>query len=348
MSTVPALLPQDVALLIDAPRRWRPLEGGHVLLTGGTGFVGRWLLSAFVHAEHAHGLNARIDVLTRDPRAFAAACPELAASGAVTLVTGDVRTADLAATAYTHVIHGATPSSAGVNGDRPRETLDVIQTGTNHMLDLAARGGAARFLLLSSGAVYEPPAPADGFDESSPLGAPWPRERSAYHAGKRTAEDLAWNAAEDGLEVTVARLFAFVGPFLPLDRHFAIGNFIGDALSGRTIRVKGDGSPVRSYLYAADMAVWLWTMLLDPAAAGAAFNVGSERPVTIAETARLVAAESETAVGVTILNEGSPSGAGRRYLPSTARARAKLGLEPTIDLSEAIRRTVAWHRGMAS
>ena len=129
-------------------------------------------------------------------------------------------------------------------------------------------------------------------------------------------------AGEAGLNVTVARLFAFVGPHLPLDRHFAIGNFIGDALAGRTIEVRGDGSPVRSYLYAADMALWLWAMLLDEAAAGATYNVGSEHPITIAETARLVAAESGANVGVR--RSAAAGGAGDRYLPSTRRARDEL------------------------
>jgi nucleoside-diphosphate-sugar epimerase len=343
---VPTLLPDDVALLVGSPQRWRPLEGAHVLLTGGTGFVGRWLLGAFVHANAGHGLRARIDVLTRDSDGFARACPDLAGNDAVTLVTGDVRSADLTPTAYTHVIHGAAPSDAGVNEGRPQEMLDIIEAGTSHMLDVAARSHASRFLLLSSGAVYEPPPPHGGFDEASPRGPQWPAERSAYAAGKRAAEDLTWAAAERGLDVTVARLFAFVGPHLPLDRHFAIGNFIADALAGRTIRVHGDGSPVRSYLYAADMALWLWTMLLHEAAAGAAYNVGSEQPLTIAETARLVAAESGAGAGVVVLGGGG-SGAGERYLPSTRRARTDLGLHATVALPDAVRRWLAWHRSVA-
>jgi len=344
---VPALPSDDVRYLVGSPRRWEALRGARVFLTGGTGFVGRWLLAAFVHANREHALDARVDVLTRDPDAFAHVCPDLASDGAVALVRGDVRTADASLGKYTYVIHGATPSHAYMNARQPHELLEIIETGTRKMLDLASHSRARRFLLLSSGAVYQPPAPLGGFVESSPLGPLWPAERSAYHAGKRSAEDLTWAAHDVGLGVTVARLFAFVGPHLPLDRHFAIGNFVADALAGRSILVRGDGSPVRSYLYAADMAVWLWVMLLHERAAGAAYNVGSERSISIAETARLVAAECGAGMNVTVLG-GADRGAGDRYVPSTRRACDELGVSETVALPEAVRRTIAWSREAAA
>ena len=72
---------------------------------------------------------------------------------------GDVRTVEPRRADYTHLIHGATPSDADLNERRPHEMLEIIETGTRRMLDVASRSRAQRFLLLSSGAVYQPPSP---------------------------------------------------------------------------------------------------------------------------------------------------------------------------------------------
>ncbi len=321
---------------------WAELRDARLLLTGGTGFVGRWMLASLLAANRRDALGLRVSVLTRDPRGFAAGYRELATDDAVDLLPGDVRTFAWPDGAFTHVVHGATPSDAGLNEGRPAEMLAIIEDGTRQVLDFCAARGVARVLLLSSGAVYAPPAPAGGYTALDPLGPAWPEEPSAYHAGKRVSEQLALSASSAHLGVTIARLFAFVGPYLPLDRHFAIGNFMKDALDGRTVVVHGDGSPVRSYLYAAEMAAWLWTMLLHERAVGQTYNVGSERAVSIAETARAVAAAADPPVAVEIA--GGETRPRDIYLPCTARAREELGLVETVGLDDSVRRTLAWHR----
>ncbi len=162
---------------------------------------------------------------------------------------------------------------------------------------------------------------------------------SAYGEGKRAAEFLcAAFHKQYGIEPLIARCFAFVGPFLPLDTHFAIGNFIRDALAGGPIRIGGDGTPFRSYLYAADLTIWLWTILFRGTAMRP-YNVGSAGDLTIAQLATTVrdAIDSNAEI-VTALTPDSNSPV-MRYVPDNRRVISELKLEEWIDLPDAIRRT---------
>jgi dTDP-glucose 4,6-dehydratase len=144
-------------------------------------------------------------------------------------------------------------------------------------------------------------------------------------------------------EAKIARCWAFVGPHLPLDAHFAIGNCIGDVLAGRPISIGGDGTPRRSYLYAADLAVWLWTILLR-APALVPINVGSGRDVSILELAQTVEKTLAPGTRIEVAKQAVAGAAPARYVPSVRRAEELLGLRETVGLEEAIRRTAAWHR----
>jgi len=178
----------------------------------------------------------------------------------------------------------------------------------------------------------------------SHLGGPNPLDPlSAYAEGKRAAELECALATQADFEVKIARCFAFVGPYMDIDAHFAIGNFIRDQLRGGPIRVQGDGLPVRSYMYAGDLMVWLWEILLR-GQSGRAYNVGSEEAISVAETAYAVANALSPKVTVEIAGRGNRAGAADRYVPSTARAREELGLSCRVPLPEAIRRTAAWFR----
>jgi nucleoside-diphosphate-sugar epimerase len=328
---------------------WEALRGARIYVTGGTGFVGSWLLESFAWANARLKLDATLVALTRDPASFAARLPHLANDPAISLLAGDVRTPVRDGGAFTHVIHGAVAANARLNCERPREMVDTIVQGTRNTLALAESSGAGRFLLVSAGAVYgRQPSTVTHLPEEF-TGAPDPLDVSdavhAYGVSKRLAESMAaLHGRYSDCGVTVARCFSFVGPYMPLDWHFAIGNFIGDALARRPIKLSGDGSPYRSYLYAADLAVWLWTILVD-GKSGRAYNVGSERAVTLWDLAGMVSEVLKHAGAgqPTRAREPDPKESPSRYVPSTRRAREELWLEEWVGLEEAIRRTWAWH-----
>jgi dTDP-glucose 4,6-dehydratase len=340
---------------------WPLLAGRRLFITGGTGFFGCWLLETLLAANQRLSLGIEATVLSRDPAAFARRAPHLAPGirwvrGSATDFTPELVGRELGVAverlSFDAVIHLATEADNARTLADPTAAVEVITGSTRRALEFAARTGARRFFFTSSGSVYgRQPPELKKMSEDFP-GSSDPAHLNAAYAisgkAKRDAEDLCaafWK--EKGIEVVMARCFAFAGPYLPLESKFAFGNFLADALASRDLIVKGDGTPVRSYLYAADLAIWLWT-LLARGAAGRVYNVGSEYPVNICELAETIARLLAPERRVRVLQTPNPSAPAERYVPDTRRAREELGLVERISLDEAILRTAAWARRQGS
>jgi nucleoside-diphosphate-sugar epimerase len=336
------LLADDLNHILDhTAELWDALRGQRIFVTGGTGFVGRWLLESFAWANVRLDLRASTIVLTRHPEAFQRAAPHLACDPAIKLQVGDITTFAAPDGAFSHVIHAAADMGARNSEQGAIQLFRSIVQGTEHTLEFAVRRKASRFLLISSGAVYgQQPPDVEAMPEEY-LGAPnLQYTGSAYGEGKRAAELFcAIYARQHEIQPTIARGFAFFGPHMALDGPYAIGNFLRDALSGGPLMVKGDGSALRSYLYAADMAIWLWTICLRGHICRP-YNVGSDQGLSIAETAWAVARCWEPSVAVRMAQQPNARSAVERYVPSVQRARSELGLTQTIDFQAGLKRWI--------
>ena len=326
---------------------WDELRGEQIFITGGSGFIGGWLLETLHHANRRFNLKARATVLTRDPRAFRQSAPHLEA-GEVFLLRGDLLDFRMPAGTFSFVIHAA----ADVAGRSSHESAAAVNSwnslvsGTQRVLEKASAAGAKKLLFTSSGAVYGSQPPNLPRIAETYQGAPPPAASSSiYGEGKRASEMLCTILGQQlGIECKIARIFTTFGPGQPLSSYFAISNFLADVLESRPPQIKGDGRPIRSYLYVRDLVTWLWTILFrgvpnDP------YNVGSETGISIAELAQRVAAcgeqslEAAENVSRVVLSEPAP-----RYVPDTSKARKELGLLERIGLDEGIQRTLRWHR----
>lgn len=340
MSNSANLLHDDLEYILErtAPL-WDALRGERLFLTGGTGFFGRWLLESFAWINQRLHLNAQVCILSRAPQRFARRAPHLEANSALCWQTGDVRSFAFPIGDYPFVLHAAAEASARLNREAPHEMFDVILSGTRRVLEFSAQAKTSRFLFISSGAIYgRQPPELSHLPETYP-GAPDPlAPGNAYGGGKRAAEQLC---ALSGLAVTIVRPFAFVGPFLPLDEHFAVGNFLRDALQGGPIRIQGDGTPLRSYLYAADLTIGLWTALFT-GTPGRAYNLGSAEALSIYQIAEEVATCFAPRPVIEVAKTAPLNQIPERYIPDITRAIHELGLQPRFSTNQAIQRTASF------
>ena len=320
------------------------MRGAHCVVTGGTGYLGGWLVEALRAADDAHGLGVRLTLVSRDTARAHATHPGWAADRRIAWITADVRTLPALPRDTTHVIHAAAESSTIADPDDHRAQFTTVLDGTRTLLDRLAETEVRQLLFVSTGGVYGRSALAERLDEASGF-APDPTDvRSAYDEAKRAAELLVTLEGRRGLVAPIVRLFASVGPGLPLDAHFAVGNFLRDALAGGPITVRVDGTAVRSYLYAADVAAWCWRALFH-GVSGRAYNVGAELALSTRELALRVAQVTELPpTAVRVLGEAPRDGQAQRLVPDTARARTELEVAEWIDIDDALRRTIAWHR----
>lgn len=329
-------------VLKHAASAWEGLRSQRIFLTGATGFFGRWLLETIAYANDRLALGCEVWILVRSPERFASEAPHLAQRADFFQWPGDVRSFAFPPGHFSHVIHAATVSSHYVSSE---ENVDTIVNGTRRVLAFCEAAGLERLLFVSSGAVYGPQPPDMPTLSETYLGGPDPTAlASAYAESKRMAELLCVIAANQSrFKLTIARCFAFVGPYLPLETHFAIGNFMRDVLAQRDIRISGHGQVFRSYLYAADLAVWLWQILCR-GQTGQAYNVGSDQAISLHALAEKMRVHAAVPVTVQIAEQASPDMPRQAYVPNIERARTHLGLEVKVSLDQAITKTLRWHR----
>jgi dTDP-glucose 4,6-dehydratase/UDP-glucose 4-epimerase len=320
-------------------QRWLRLQNAHIFITGGTGLFGRWFLTALLDANQRLGTHIQATVLTRNPTQLLAEFANHPGAEALNLWQGDVTNFEFPATKFTHVIHMATTSAHETfAGEDSLAKFHMLHYGTERVLQLAAKSGVRKVLFTSSGVAYG--AYPQGHVPESYQGAPSPLDAgSGLGQGKRAAEFLcSYYAEKFGFEATIARCFAFAGAGLPLNIHYAIGNFVHDALHAQALTVKGDGSPMRSFLYLGDLVHWLLALLVD-GQRNTIYNVGSDQAISIADLAYRVRDLIAPQKTVQILGDRDHNVGNfvrNWYVPDIQKARHELALNVWTSLDDTI------------
>ncbi len=347
--TAARLVREDVAAVLAVPGRLavlEPLRQARLTVTGGTGFLGTWLLELVAALNRDHGFGIHAAIFSRFPQVFRERHGKLAADRAFTFIAGDVRGPFDLPRETTHLIHAAAITNGNEFASVPTRVAAVNGMGAVHLFDAARRlAEPQRVVLISSGLVYGPqPLDLPRLPERSSALSGLGDVKGVYAASKRFAESVAAAAVSEGkLPVTIARPFAFVGPHLALHLPWAITDFFRDALHGGPLRIMGDGTTVRSLLYASDFA-WAILALAARGEEREAYNVGSPEGIDLLSLAQKIAALPPSAPEIQT-GRGQTAGNPSRFVPETRKIEALLGGPlVSVPLDRALERTMEWYR----
>lgn len=320
------------------------LRGQSVFVAGGTGFFGMWLVESFLWCNEHLKLDAHMVVLSRDSERVYKRFPHLRLHRSLSFVCGDVRDFKFQRGSYAHIVHAAsTPLAAQTVGGQD-DTFETIAEGTARVLEFAEFSQTKSILFVSSGAVYDsrnidrPILETDFSSDHIPAGL------DPYARGKIEGEQLGieW-AHRHNRSFKIARCFSFLGPCFPLEATYAASMFFRNALHSQPIQLTSAGTALRSYLYAADLAIWLWTILLRGKSCRP-YNVGSSEGISVFDFASKVASHANAGAPILAGISDSQSPPRQLYIPNVDRVKDELSLVQKVSLDDMIARTFAWYR----
>ena len=311
------------------------LKNTNIFITGGTGLFGKLFLETFLFLNDTLDTNIKIIVLTRNYEKFISHYSQFVNEN-IKFINGDIRNFNMDCYNIDYVIHAAASVDPILEKENPDEMFSIIVDGTKYLLDKIKSYNVKRILFTSSGAVYgKQPYNLKYISEDFKCSPD-----SIYGKAKYISENIL---LDSNIDTIITRCYALVGPYLNLKIHYAIGNFILDCIEKRDITIKGDGTPLRSYLYTSDLIIWLLTALLK-SDSNEIYNVGSIKEISIFDLAQLVTNQFSYETKINVLSKKNIGIAPSIYLPNNNKIISKLSVAENYSLENMIKRTIEWNQ----
>ena len=307
-----------------------------VTILGGSGFLGRWILSYFLEAKQAGALNAELNVLTRNPSKISTLFPEFGRY--LRIINGDLTSLNTVLTLpeSDFFIHAAAPTVASTGMNDGHKMVEGVVRGADLIIDSArVHSNYPRVVHLSSGIVYKHNSTFDEPILEKPVAARATGD-THYETAKLLTEQLFQKATHEGLiQAANPRLFAFIGPGLSLTDHFAAGNFMNSVLNGSPITINGSPMTVRSYMYPTDLVTWVLNILATPTLQP--INVGGNLRISLQELAEEMSLLNPIC-NISISKNLVPA---NYYYPSTVLTESRYKVAQRVTLEDGLNR---WHK----
>ena len=322
------------------------LRNKSVLVTGGTGFVGKWIAEAISLLNEEHFFNIKLYILARNTEDFKEEVPHLANKPFITLLESDVRNISQLPNDVNFIINAAGSPDSREHITNPLKTLDILYKGTFALLDACLRlPNLTKVLHISSGNIYgQFTGKVDKIKENQLGSFDCNSVNATYSEGKRLSETLcSIYRNQQKLPIVIVRPFSFIGPYQGLEKPWAINNFIRDGLLGGPIRILGNEETVRSYLYGSDMAFWLLSALAN-GKTGAVYNIGGEEPISLKSLATKIKASFTQKIEILFKYSKQYPATPSILIPDTTAIKTDLCVDQIINFDLALEKTIYWYK----
>lgn len=281
------IVKQDIYRIASSNISWEKLEGSTVLVTGATGFIGSYIISALMQRVIDKGADIRVIAMVRNEERARAKFADYMELGRIDFIVGDVKDPVNSELKADYIIHCASNAAPDLYASDPVGTMEINFFGTSHLLKYATKCGAKKFLYVSTIEVYGKTDNLDtigeedfGFISSSNV-------RSCYPESKKCCENLAiCYGKQYGLDVSIGRLSYIYGAGMSKTDAKVCALFARKVAAGEDIVLKSTGEQLRSYTYVSDAITGLLTVLVD-GKEGEAYNIASSKSrITIVDMAR--------------------------------------------------------------
>jgi dTDP-glucose 4,6-dehydratase len=318
---------------------FKKLSGQNILVIGATSFVGMWMTEAIIYADLKYNLEIKLTLISRNKKKTIERFGNHISSGKILPIykpLKEVNKEELAG--IQQVVNLATLTDSSLGDLQLLDNINLFQTFWN-LLDI---NNIRNILFTSSGAVYGKNQETLTFlKETDSNNFNNNYKNLGYGLGKLSSEflGLEWSK-RDNINFKVARLFSFSGAFLPLNSNYIIGNFVKNVLNNEPLLIKNPGKVYRSFLYGADLSLWLWTLLVN--GKNTVYNVGSDKVITTFDLANKISEIYNSDIRFNVMKENIAND--ESYIPNIEKIKKELSVEIRYSLKESIVKMINWNK----
>jgi nucleoside-diphosphate-sugar epimerase len=316
------------------------LKNSHILITGGTGFIGTWITEMLIYLNENFNYNVTIYLLSRS----AAQRSNHSEFKYIHYIKSDIKNVKELPNTIKYILHAAGTPDSRDHVSNSIKTIDTFYKGTQNILDLASRlPSLIKLIHFSSNKIYGTNYSTSPLDENNTNIVGY-NNQDVYSESKRISETLCKAyMSELHLPIIIVRPFAFIGPFQSLDKPWAVNNFIRDAILGGPIRILGNELTTKSYMYGSDLAYYILNILVQ-GKIGEIYNIGSSHPISLVELATKIKKLINSEIEIKIRSSKDQYSLTSFDVPQISKIENTLNIRSFFDIEEALKRTILWNK----